>query len=167
MLSVAIEIGTATPLRERMLVHDRNLYKIDHSSFQGEFARLPQDAPEVQDRPAAIATAIAVAAAAWSRPSYQPVSTSSPPYARRRSAAWLRRAPFSFPCSMSAISPRFWTILQSLYARARVNVNLELSRSGNGVRNRFRRPDGRGSGQFAESALDTLYVARNRGESTS
>src|SRR4249920_2275472 len=25
------------------------------------------------------------------------------------------------------------------------------------------RPDGRGSGQFAESALDTLYVARNRG----
>jgi hypothetical protein len=26
-----------------------------------------------------------------------------------------------------------------------------------------RRPDGRGSGQFAESALDTLYVARNRG----
>jgi hypothetical protein len=27
----------------------------------------------------------------------------------------------------------------------------------------FRRPDGRGSGQFAESALDTLYVARNRG----
>jgi hypothetical protein len=65
VLSVAIEIGTATPLRERMLVHDRNLYKIDHSSFQGEFARLPQDAPEVQDRPAAIATAIAVAAAAW------------------------------------------------------------------------------------------------------
>ena len=51
----------------------------------------------------------------------------------------------------------------SLYARARVNVNLELSRSGNGVRNGFRRPDGRGSGQFAESALDTLYVARNRG----
>ena len=48
-------------------------------------------------------------------------------------------------------------------ARARVNVNLELSRSGNGVRNGFRRPDGRGSGQFAESALDTLYVARNRG----
>jgi hypothetical protein len=46
---------------------------------------------------------------------------------------------------------------------ARVNVNLELSRSGNGVRNGFRRPDGRGSGQFAESALDTLYVARNRG----
>jgi hypothetical protein len=32
-----------------------------------------------------------------------------------------------------------------------------------GVRNGFRRPDGRGSGQFAESALDTLYVARNRG----
>ena len=27
------------------------------------------------------------------------------------------------------------------------------------VRNGFRRPDGRGSGQFAESALDTLYVA--------
>jgi hypothetical protein len=27
----------------------------------------------------------------------------------------------------------------------------------------FRRPDGGGSGQFAESALDTLYVARNRG----
>ena len=26
--------------------------------------------------------------------------------ARRRSAAWPRRAPFSFPCSMSAISPR-------------------------------------------------------------
>ena len=52
---------------------------------------------------------------------------------------------------------------QSLRARARVNVNLELSRSGNGVRNGFRRPDGRGSGQFAESALDTLYVARNRG----
>ena len=51
----------------------------------------------------------------------------------------------------------------SLYARARVNVNLELSRSGNGARNGFRRPDGRGSGQFAESALDTLYVARNRG----
>jgi hypothetical protein len=25
------------------------------------------------------------------------------------------------------------------------------------------RPDGRGSGQFAEAALDTLYVARNRG----
>jgi hypothetical protein len=49
-------------------------------------------------------------------------------------------------------------------ARARLNVNLELSRSGNGVRNGFRRPDGRrGSGQFAESALDTLYVARNRG----
>ena len=52
---------------------------------------------------------------------------------------------------------------QSLRARARVNVNLELSRSGNGVRNGFRRPDGRGSGQFAESALDTRYVARNRG----
>jgi hypothetical protein len=50
---------------------------------------------------------------------------------------------------------------QSLRARARVNVNLELSRSGNGVRNGFRRPDGRGSGQFAESALDALYVARN------
>jgi hypothetical protein len=32
---------------------------------------------------------------------------------------------------------------QSLRARARVNVNLELSRSGNGVRNGFRRPDGR------------------------
>ena len=58
---------------------------------------------------------------------------------------------------------RFWTILHSLYARARVNGNLELSRSGNRVRNGFRRPDGRGSGQFAESALDTLYVARNRG----
>jgi heme-degrading monooxygenase HmoA len=52
---------------------------------------------------------------------------------------------------------------QYLRARARVNVNLELSRSGNGVRNGFRRPDGRGSGQFVESALDTLYVARNRG----
>src|SRR4029077_14904358 len=52
---------------------------------------------------------------------------------------------------------------QSLRARARVNVNLELSRSGNGVRNGFRRPDGRGSGQFAECALDTLYVARARG----
>jgi hypothetical protein len=26
--------------------------------------------------------------------------------------------------------PRFWTILDSIYARARVNVNLELSRSG-------------------------------------
>ena len=52
----------------------------------------------------------------------------------------------------------------SIYARARVNVNLELSRSGNGVRNGFRRPDGRGSGQFAESALDTLYKARNRGQ---
>ena len=38
------------------------------------------------------------------------------------------------------------TILDSIYARARVNVNLELSRSGNGVRNGFRRPDGRGSG---------------------
>ena len=58
---------------------------------------------------------------------------------------------------------RFWTFLHSLYARARLNGNLELSRSGNGVRNGFRRPDGRGSGQFAESALDTLYVARNRG----
>ena len=58
---------------------------------------------------------------------------------------------------------RFRTFSDSLYARARVNVNLELSRSGNGVRNGFRRPDGRGSGQFAESALDTLYVARNRG----
>jgi hypothetical protein len=55
------------------------------------------------------------------------------------------------------------TASDSLYARARVNVNLELSRSGNGVRNGFRRPDGCGSGQFAESALDTLYVARNRG----
>src|ERR1700720_917437 len=52
--------------------------------------------------------------------------------------------------------PRFRTFSDSLYARARVNVNLELSRSGNGVRNGFRRPDGRGSGQFAESALDTL-----------
>jgi GAF domain-containing protein len=31
----------------------------------------------------------------------------------------------------------------SLYARARLNGNLELSRSGNGVRNGFRRPDGR------------------------
>jgi hypothetical protein len=49
--------------------------------------------------------------------------------------------------------------------RARVNVNLELSRSGNGVRNGFRRPDGRGSGQFAESALDTLCAARNRADS--
>jgi hypothetical protein len=38
--------------------------------------------------------------------------------------------------------PRFWTILDSIYARARVNVNLELSRSGNGVRDGFRRPDG-------------------------
>jgi hypothetical protein len=28
---------------------------------------------------------------------------------------------------------------------------------------RISAPDGRGSGQFAESALDTLYVARNRG----
>ena len=26
----------------------------------------------------------------------------------------------------------------------------------------IRRPDRRGSGQFAKSALDTLYVARNR-----
>src|SRR5260370_40987809 len=59
--------------------------------------------------------------------------------------------------------PRFRTFSDSLYARARLNGNLELSRSGNGVRNGFRRPDGRGSGQFAESALDTLYVARNRG----
>jgi hypothetical protein len=33
----------------------------------------------------------------------------------------------------------------------------------NRVRNGFRRRMGRGSGQFAESALDTLYVARNRG----
>ena len=38
--------------------------------------------------------------------------------------------------------PRFRTFSDSLYARARVNVNLELSRSGNGVRNGFRRPDG-------------------------
>ena len=87
---------------------------------------------------------------------------------------------------------------RNTYARARLNGNLELSRSGNGgkprenwwygksaigtglaglavlvaspgpppaiVRNGFRRPDGRrGSGQFAKSALDTLYVARNRG----
>ena len=29
-------------------------------------------------------------------------------------------------------NPRFWTILDSIYARARVNVNLELSRSENG-----------------------------------
>jgi hypothetical protein len=57
-------------------------------------------------------------------------------------------------------SGRSWTV--STRARG-VNVNLELSRSRNGVRNGFRRPDGRGSGQFAESALDTLYVARNRG----
>jgi hypothetical protein len=41
-------------------------------------------------------------------------------------------------------SGRSWTVS----TRARVNVNLELSRSGNGVRNGFRRPDGRGSGQF-------------------
>jgi hypothetical protein len=33
----------------------------------------------------------------------------------------------------------------------------------NRVRNGFRQPDGRGNGQFAESALDALYVARNRG----
>ena len=51
------------------------------------------------------------------------------------------------------VFPRFRTFSDSLYARARVNVNLELSRSGNGVRNGFRRPDGRGSGQFAEAAL--------------
>jgi hypothetical protein len=50
--------------------------------------------------------------------------------------------------------PRFLTISDSVYARARLNGNLELSRSGNGVRNGFRRD----SGQFAESALDTLYV---------
>jgi hypothetical protein len=43
---------------------------------------------------------------------------------------------------------------QSLRARARVNVNLELSRSGNGVRNGFRRLDGRGSG--------VQYPRRNR-----
>jgi putative ABC transport system substrate-binding protein len=36
------------------------------------------------------------------------------------------------------------TILDSIYARARVNVNLELSRSGNGVKNGFRRPAVRG-----------------------
>jgi hypothetical protein len=93
VLSVAVEIGTATPLRQRMLVHDRNLYKIDHSSFQGESARLPQDAPEVQDRPAAIATAIV---ARWVR--RQPAPNSSRRQStfeprllcsRNRSRAWV------------------------------------------------------------------------------
>jgi putative tryptophan/tyrosine transport system substrate-binding protein len=41
------------------------------------------------------------------------------------------------------LPPRFLTISDSVYARARVREN--------GVRNGFRRPDGRGSGQFAES----------------
>jgi len=78
--------------------------------------------------------------------------------------AWTAGSMHShYRSAISQSNSRFWTILDSIYARARVNVNLELSRSGNGVRNGFRRPDGRGSGQFAESALDTLYVARNRG----
>ena len=38
--------------------------------------------------------------------SSRPASTGSPPCGRRRSAAWPRRAPFSFRCSTSAISPR-------------------------------------------------------------
>jgi hypothetical protein len=71
-----------------------------------------------------------------------------------------RGGDFPRPCIIEAPRGRFRTV--STRAR-RVNVNLELSRSGNGVRNGFRRPDERGSGQFAESALDTLYVARNRG----
>jgi hypothetical protein len=70
----------------------------------------------------------------------------------------LRMNPIRFGCGGQKLNPRFWAFLHSLYARARLNGNLELSRSGNGVRNGFRRLDGRGSGQFAESALDTLYV---------
>ena len=58
----------------------------------------------------------------------------------------------------------FWTILDSIYARARVNVNLELSRSGKPCQERISATGwARGSGQFAESAFDTLYVARNGG----
>ena len=63
-----------------------------------------------------------------------------------------------------ALAPRFWTILDSIYARARVNVNLELSRSGKPCQERISATGwARGSGQFAESAFDTLYVARNGG----
>ena len=43
---------------------------------------------------------------ASSRPSNRPVSTSSPPCGCRRSAAWPRPGPFSFPRSTSAVSPR-------------------------------------------------------------
>jgi hypothetical protein len=90
------------------------------------------------------------------------------PYQFRGLAGRCCSCLYSFPRSrgyryIRRAEPRFRTFSDSLYARARVNVNLELSRSGNGVRNGFRRPDRRGSGQFAESALDTLYVARNRG----
>jgi hypothetical protein len=46
-----------------------------------------------------------------------------------------------------ADSPRNRLSTRSMWrATGWVNVNLELSRSGNGVRNGFRRPDGRGSG---------------------
>jgi hypothetical protein len=63
---------------------------------------------------------------------------------------------FAFLFAFRVDNPRFWTILDSIYARARVNVNLELSRSGNGVRERI----SRGSGQFAKSALGRLHRTR-------
>ena len=52
---------------------------------------------------------------------------------------------------------------RGMSARTPFVSRAHLARSANGVRNGFRRPAGRGSGQFVESALDTLYVARNRG----
>jgi hypothetical protein len=46
-----------------------------------------------------------------------------------------RRARLKFQIFLA--QPRFWTILHSLYARARLNGNLELSRSGQRVPGRM------------------------------
>jgi hypothetical protein len=67
-------------------------------------------------------------------------------------------------CTLRVRRRRRLTQHSSIYARARVNVNLELSRSGKPCQERISSTGwARGSGQFAESAFDTLYVARNGG----
>ena len=71
--------------------------------------------------------------------------------------------PFAPAAGSSVQNHDFRTFLHSLYARARGNGNLELSRSGNGVRNAFRRPDGRVVADSSRNWLSTRSMWRATG----
>jgi hypothetical protein len=74
------------------------------------------------------------------------------PYKITRNPMYLGLASVYLGVAAADHEPRFRTFSDSLYARARVNVNLELSRSGNGVRNDF----GDRMGVVADSSRNPL-----------